>query len=465
MVAIVSAGGGAVVGRLGVRADDLPDVRPEQRLGTSGVPVEVDPATGEEPCREPHGGRGGAGSGRRTPSRSRASPPARHGRGRPAGRASACVGAKAASNADGRRGSSRRRRRERDSEREREHDDEPDVAHERRRGRGGRRAARRPRGRGSDDVRSDGQAGSRGRSRPAPPARSGVCRASSRCTCSSVSIASSFISGRTSCPEKRAQAKSAVSRAAERRGDREVGEHAHEVLLGRLGRRRAETGRSESALHPGVCADHRPARVASPRAGRRASRRARPRGPPPGVVGERAERRAAAARGQPPRGERKGGERARPRAPARRANSRLVRRGRRAVRAARCRRRVRAPVAEARRSTLPPSDADDERQEPEADEQRDQRSHRARPLARDRRPARGGRRTTPSRRRATVASAIATTKRLTTASRSPSDGRRAPIAPCGTDPPDAIATTATRATTASGDSRASPAPTRPVGAR
>ena len=331
---------------------------------------------------------GGAGSGRRTPSRSPGSPPARHGRG--GDRRVGLVGAKAASNADGRRGSSRRRCRSAAAARARA----PRPARcgpRARHGRGRRRAARRSRPRERFRRRPDGQVVSPGHPHGSAAARQGICR-EFLADSSSVSMASSSSRGahraRRSAPRRRAPSTAPPSprgpggRRARVRGTPPAPRQA---------RARPDAA---SALHPAVCPDHRPASVGlraqvveglgeHVREGLLRGRR------------RRAERRAAAARGQPPRGERKGGERAdRQHRPERKL--RLVRRGRGAVRAAR------SGVASERRWPKSALDAPAQHRTASPRSPRPTSSvisDRACSAAcARRRPARGDRRPTPSRR-------------------------------------------------------------------
>ena len=104
---------------------------------------------------------------------------------------------------------------------------------------------------------------------PAPPpscaSRAASAAASSRCTCSSVSIASSFISGRTSCTENRAHANSAVRRPAAR----------GEISISSSTRARYSSGASASLRGSPVAASARSIRAYAAITARRGSRSAR----------------------------------------------------------------------------------------------------------------------------------------------------------------------------------------------
>ncbi len=302
------AGRGAVVGRRTVRADELPGLRPEERLRPSGAALEVDAAPQEQPGRRASGRAGGGGSARRTPCRSRASPRARRARAMRAGRAPAGAGANAASNAEGRRGSSRRSR----------SSATPSASARTTTSQTWPTIAARP---GTSDEKEPGPDGRGDRDRdravePAhaavPPARPAARRRPRRarcCTCSSVSIASSFISGRTSCPEKRAHANRDVRRWRGAPRERDLRQHALEVLLRRLGRRARQPGRRQRPLHRGRTRRSRPAAGRAPtrrsssvsastsasassgvaRSGSRACATT-PRGEPPGDAGDAGQR-------------------------------------------------------------------------------------------------------------------------------------------------------------------------------
>ena len=206
---------------------------------------------------------------------------------------------------------------ERRAEDEREHDDEPDVRDHGRPVRGrrsGTRLAQKVAATATAIVLST-------RVMRPPRARSAslaaAAAASSRWTSSSVSIASSFISGRTSCPEKRAHANSAVSRPAERRDSATSATMRSRYSSGASAGAAWKPRRGEGALHPRIRSDHRAAGVALRTqvverrrehvcecllGGRRERLSRRPtaaRGEPPGTEGEERERRHAQRQARP----------------------------------------------------------------------------------------------------------------------------------------------------------------------